>query len=842
MKKVAYILLSCLIGVNAVSPEVLAAAPVRPAASSVKPAGAKSIPIVRTGAKSFSSIGDKWAVVIGVSQFEDERIPQLRFSAKDATDFAEYLTDPNGGKFRKDHVKVLLNEDATKINIMDMLGDSFLPHAAGPNDLVVIFLSTHGSPAGADIRGVNYVIANDTRVDKLFATGLEMRQLLRMVKDRVHTNNVLLVMDTCYSGAGAEGSHKGLNRSNINPKALIEGNSSVVISSSSPDQRSWESETLKNGYFTKFLIDSLKKTSAVDQAFDTMKDKVQSAVLKDRGEMQTPIMVGTGSKLLIDVIPSVVREAPETIPLSTSSETVASASTDDTRKPVKDFATYGQHVRTAVKLADDNKMWEAAHEIEEAIKLNPSSVQVYLMASDVYDEQGRYREALESAKHAVLNGDQSAPSHTKLSRAYFRMNAKEEATRQAQQAVTLDPLDSMAHHMLGLVNEKSLNRIDVAEQSYRKALELNPANVRAMVSLAQLLSMQNRNEQVPDLLSKAIAADADDWEARLELGRMLCRQKQDYKAAEAEIRKAAALNPNNPIVRAELGAVISQNGADRYEDAELEFKKAAKLGEQAAIPHALLANFLLDKRNRTDEAEKEYRAAIALDDTLDDASVRLGDLLITQHGAYSDADTLFKRALQLNPRNANALIGLSRISDELMKDYAGADQYLRKAIILLDKQSSHAHDLLGVLLKQKLHRIAEAQKEFETALELDPKNAAANFHYGMLLLETAKPKVAPDKALAHLKAACTYDPSNSIYWTKLGYVSLSSYKDHKTAMENFRKAIDLNLGDSEAHYRLGMLLIEKYGERKSGEKELKTAREQNPKDKEIETAFTRYVR
>src|SRR5271170_7298794 len=60
-------------------------------------------------------IADKWAVVIGCSRFADSRVPTLKYSAKDAQDFANFLTDPQGGRFKKDHVKVLTNEDATKI-------------------------------------------------------------------------------------------------------------------------------------------------------------------------------------------------------------------------------------------------------------------------------------------------------------------------------------------------------------------------------------------------------------------------------------------------------------------------------------------------------------------------------------------------------------------------------------------------------------------------------------------------------------------------------------------------------------------------------------------------------
>lgn len=258
------------------------------------PQGQQAAP---TASKLGKPIGDKWAVVIGCSKFADSRVPTLKYSAKDAQDFADFLTDPNFGRFKKDHVKVLTNENATKINIMDTIGDSFLPHAALPGDLVVIYLSTHGSPAGLDIRGVNYVIAYDTLTDKLFATGIEMKQLMRVIKERVHTDRILLVMDTCYSGAGAgnEEGHKGLFRVNIDPNQVAQGSGSLVISSSSPNQRAWESDKLQNSFFTRYLIDSMKENGGqvpIDQAFDHMKDRVQEGVLKEKGELQTPVMSG----------------------------------------------------------------------------------------------------------------------------------------------------------------------------------------------------------------------------------------------------------------------------------------------------------------------------------------------------------------------------------------------------------------------------------------------------------------------------------------------------------------------------------------------------------------------
>jgi hypothetical protein len=89
----------------------------------------------KTASPSLSApIEDKWAVVIGIGDFVDPGIPKLKYSSKDARDFYDYLVDPTQGKFKPDHVRLLLDRNATKINIMDALGDSFLPHAANPKD------------------------------------------------------------------------------------------------------------------------------------------------------------------------------------------------------------------------------------------------------------------------------------------------------------------------------------------------------------------------------------------------------------------------------------------------------------------------------------------------------------------------------------------------------------------------------------------------------------------------------------------------------------------------------------------------------------------------------------
>jgi tetratricopeptide (TPR) repeat protein len=251
-------------------------------------------------------IKDKWALVVGISKFKNDQL-NLRYPSKDARDFYDYLI--NKENFAPDHVKILTDKQATRKNIMTLLGDKWLPNVANPDDLVVIYISSHGSGAELDKESVNYLIAYDTDPNELYATGLPMQDLSSTVKRRVHSDRVVMILDACHSGAASVES-KGLTRgSNVDAEAIAQGTGQLVISSSKPDQVSWESKANQNSVFTRCLMDGLQckgSATSLDDAFEFMKDSVQSEVLKERGVLQTPVLSSKwqGNGLMLGVKPS----------------------------------------------------------------------------------------------------------------------------------------------------------------------------------------------------------------------------------------------------------------------------------------------------------------------------------------------------------------------------------------------------------------------------------------------------------------------------------------------------------------------------------------------------------
>ncbi|MBS1954449.1 MAG: tetratricopeptide repeat protein [Cyanobacteria bacterium SZAS-4] len=249
---------------------------------------------------------DKWALIVGISNFKDSNI-NLHYPAKDAKDFADFLVKEKN--FAPDHVKLLTDKIATRANILSMLGNKWLPRVAAPDDLVVIYFSGHGSSSSLDVGGVNYLVAHDTDVNDLYSTAIAMQDLTRIIKDRVHSERVMIVLDACHSGAVAPNA-KGLARpSNVDIDPIVQGTGQLVISSSSPEQQSWESTRYQGSVFTKHLIDGLRKNGKMTNlgdAYGYLDQAVQNEVLRDRGMLQNPVMKSRweGRDLVIGVPPA----------------------------------------------------------------------------------------------------------------------------------------------------------------------------------------------------------------------------------------------------------------------------------------------------------------------------------------------------------------------------------------------------------------------------------------------------------------------------------------------------------------------------------------------------------
>ncbi|HKK87853.1 MAG TPA: caspase family protein, partial [Saprospiraceae bacterium] len=103
--------------------------------------------------------GDVYAVVVGISDYQDKGIPDLRFADKDAEAFANFLRSPAGGSLDEDHLKVLINERATAAQFAIAL--DWLWEVAKENDKVILYFSGHGDVERKSLTQPGYLLCWD---------------------------------------------------------------------------------------------------------------------------------------------------------------------------------------------------------------------------------------------------------------------------------------------------------------------------------------------------------------------------------------------------------------------------------------------------------------------------------------------------------------------------------------------------------------------------------------------------------------------------------------------------------------------------------------------------------
>ena len=253
-------------------------------------------------------VHERWAVVIGVGEYEHSSIPRLRYTVADAEVIYETLIGV--ANFKKENVLLLTDKTErrpTLKNIKWALG-TFLARSARKDDTVLIFFAGHGAPE-TDPRGLErdglakYLIPSDAEADDLYSSALPMDEL-QTIFGRIEAERVVAFLDACYSGAaGGRTFSSRRTRSGIIDELFLErltrSKGRAIITASRPAEVSIELPELGHGIFTYYLVQGLKGAAdlnrdgiiSLQELYEYVEQQV-TAKSRAVGGNQHPVMKG----------------------------------------------------------------------------------------------------------------------------------------------------------------------------------------------------------------------------------------------------------------------------------------------------------------------------------------------------------------------------------------------------------------------------------------------------------------------------------------------------------------------------------------------------------------------
>lgn len=493
-------------------------------------------------------VKQKWAVVVGIANFAEKRlIGDDLVMDKAAHNFYKYLIDPNGGRFDKEHVRLLVNTSATRANVLNTIGEKWLGQLAGPDDLVVVFMATEAFPM---IEGGTFLAAYDAALTNVYGTCFSMQDLMTTLKKNVKTDRVVLVLESKYSGAASlESGAKALFHGfNIDLEKVVMGKGNIILSSSRPNEETYGDD------FSSSLIECLRAQNGLvplNEAFAKAKEMTEfkTSHYSKGGKKQSPVLKSnwTGNDLVLGVPQS---EQVSGIPSG-----------------VNAFLSAEAHYIKANTFVVNNKMDEAIAEYKEALKIDPTYADVLSDYGTVLGYKGNWQEAADMFKRACDAKPNDSLFAYNYARALRKLNKPDEYLEQINIAYRLNPRDK---DVLLAMSEASSKMGDNSGsiRYLQEALKLYPENADLHNSISVALFRANALPQAIEHARQAVSLNPKLTSARINLGSTLLSDG-DLKGAADAYREATNINPADPEGHFGLSRALEKLGDKPGARAEL---------------------------------------------------------------------------------------------------------------------------------------------------------------------------------------------------------------------------------------------------------------------------------
>jgi cytochrome c-type biogenesis protein CcmH/NrfG len=216
---------------------------------------------------------------------------------------------------------------------------------------------------------------------------------------------------------------------------------------------------------------------------------------------------------------------------------------------------------------------KAAATVSALLASRPTDVSLLYMSYRLYsDLAGR------SILTLALTAPDSAEMHQVMARELARHGDTDPAIANYRDAIKINPQQPGLHSELGdlLYHSTEKNLQALAEAEFKAALEVNPNDEKAQLSLGMIAQKNADLKAAFAADSRALQLDPNDTDACTELAKVLVMMNQQEQAQQL-FERAIQIDPTNYVAHYRLASMYRQQGkteeAKRQVDEYLKYKK-----------------------------------------------------------------------------------------------------------------------------------------------------------------------------------------------------------------------------------------------------------------------------
>jgi len=199
------------------------------------------------------------------------------------------------------------------------------------------------------------------------------------------------------------------------------------------------------------------------------------------------------------------------------------------------------------------------------------------------------------------DGRKRARIRLELAVGYFEQGQTTIALDELKQSITADPNFGEAYNLRGLIYMR-LNDFRLAEESFRRAIALNPADANTQHNYAWLMCQQGRHADSVPLFAQALANPQYADRPKTLMIQGLCQMKAGQRAqAEESLARSYELDAGNPITGYNLALLLFQRG----EQVRAQFYIRRINNSELANAESLWLGIRVERRMANRDAEEQ---------------------------------------------------------------------------------------------------------------------------------------------------------------------------------------------------------------------------------------------
>ncbi len=205
---------------------------------------------------------------------------------------------------------------------------------------------------------------------------------------------------------------------------------------------------------------------------------------------------------------------------------------------------------------------QAEQWLRRSIDLEPDRAEFHANLGNLFRHMSRFDEACLAYQSALRISPEFRSAARSLALTFQDLGRNSESESLCRTLIADGPADSQAWILLGMALAAQ-DRKELAEDAYREAIRLDPANRVAHHNLGALLSGAGRPEAALPLLNRAAVLGADGFELAYNRARALL-ELNEVAAAEVEFERAINFDPMNIDAQLNLARVRHALGDPKF--------------------------------------------------------------------------------------------------------------------------------------------------------------------------------------------------------------------------------------------------------------------------------------